>query len=326
MKVLYTCDNNYVWMMSISMISLFETHKNVENLEVYFIGENISVINKEKIENIAKTYKRKCIILELPKIDLPNEIVSKRWPKSAFSRLFAAEILPNDIEKILYLDCDTIVKENLSQLFDKNYDSYIFYGVKDCIGKEYKKNIGLEENSVYVNAGVLLINLDELRKINVYNRIEEFLNKYKKMINYADQDILNGTFKGKIGCLNANYNVMTIEFVYSHKEIIKLRRPSNYYNEEEIINAVEIPAIIHYTTNMIVVRPWFQNSNHPRRGDFLNIFEKNNSFNIEFKKFEVRNKKDKILSLLLKLPKKISLTILGIIHSELLPRYKRMRG
>lgn len=325
MKILYTCDNNYIWMMCISMISLFETHKNVENITIYLIGENITEDNKCSIKNIIKKYNRECIILDLPNIDLPKEIITQRWPKSAFTRLFAAEILPSNIDKVLYLDCDTIVKESLSELFNYNSDK-VFLGVKDCIGKRYKQNIGLENDDIYINAGVLLINLNELRNVNVCEEIEIFLNKYKKMINYADQDILNGVFKGKIGSLDPNYNVMTIEFVYKYNEIIRLRRPSNYYEESELISAVDKPSIIHYTTNMIVIRPWFKDSNHPRKEDFLDIFNNNNVFNIEFKECVITSKKDKFLRMILKLPKKMGLNILGLIHSEVLPLYKKLRG
>ena len=206
MRILYTCDNNYIWMMSVSMISLFETHKNEDNITIYLIGENISKENKLKIKNIAEEYKRECIIFDLPNIELPNEVITRRWPKSAFTRLFAAKILPSNIDKVLYLDCDTIIKESLSELFFYDSDK-IFLGVKDCVSKGYKKNIGLLDDSIYVNAGVLLINLKELRKINVYDEINTFLKKYKKLINYADQDILNGVFKDKIGSLKSKYNV-----------------------------------------------------------------------------------------------------------------------
>lgn len=323
MKILYTCDNNYIWMMRISMISLLEVHKNVENIIIYLIGENITEENKCNIKNIAKNYNRECIILDLPNIELPNEIITRRWPKSAFTRLFAAEILPSNIDKVLYLDCDTIVKEPLSELFLDNSDK-IFLGVKDCVSKGYKRNIGLLDDSVYINAGVLLINLKELRKINVYDEISIFLKKYKKLINYADQDILNGVFKNQIDILEARFNVMTIEFVYSYEDIIKLRKPTNYYLKEELEEASSKPAIIHYTTNMTIIRPWFKNSNHPRKEDFLGILNKQKD--IELKEYEMNSKKEKFLSLILKLPRKIGFNILGIIHSVLLPLYLKMRG
>ena len=61
--------------------------------------------------------------------------------------------------------------------------------------KEYKKNIGLKPDGLYINAGVLLINLEKLRKVDISKRLGSYMTKYEKLINYADQDVLNGTFE-----------------------------------------------------------------------------------------------------------------------------------
>ena len=111
--------------------------------------------------------------------------------------MFCANILPQDIKKILYLDCDTIVKENLNSLFNIEDNENVFLGVKDCISKRYRRNIGLDSNNNYINAGVLLINLELLRKYDVEKEISDFINRYGKIISYADQDILNGVFRNK---------------------------------------------------------------------------------------------------------------------------------
>ena len=50
MNVLYTCDDNYVWLMGISTISLFENNKTIEDLQVYLLGDNISQENKDKLK------------------------------------------------------------------------------------------------------------------------------------------------------------------------------------------------------------------------------------------------------------------------------------
>ena len=53
MKVMYTCDNNYVWLMGISTISLFENNKGIEELKVYLLGDNISEDNKNDLKKIG---------------------------------------------------------------------------------------------------------------------------------------------------------------------------------------------------------------------------------------------------------------------------------
>ena len=54
MNILYTCDNNYVWLMGISMTSLFDNNKDMKEITVYLIGDNISDENREKLTEIAE--------------------------------------------------------------------------------------------------------------------------------------------------------------------------------------------------------------------------------------------------------------------------------
>ena len=326
MKVMYTCDDNYVWLMGISTISLFENNKHIDELKVYLLGENISIKNKNELQRIGNAYGREIEIIDIPRLNIPPVLISARWPLSAFTRLFSGQLLPKDIDRILYLDCDTIVTGKIDELSTVPFNGNIALGVKDCISGTYKKNVGLDEESVYINAGVILFNMDVMRKINVTEMIEVYMKKYVKVINYADQDILNGMFKGYIGELNPRFNIMTIDVVHSYKEIKKLRRPTNFYKKDELCVALKNPTIIHYTTNMLIVRPWFSNTNHPLAVEFKKYIEMSCWKNRKFNEMVFEKKEEKIIKLILKLPKNIAYIILGIIHAELKPRYIKMKA
>ena len=316
MNVLYTCDNNYIWIMGISVVSLFENNKHIGKLTVYLLGENISHSNKSMLKEIGDRYKRNIIVIDVPELDIPDIMVSSRWPLSAFTRLFSGYLLPESMERILYLDCDTVIRGNIEPLASVNVDNKIFLGVKDCIGSTYKKNIGLKPDSVYINAGVLLINLNELRKFNMKSIIDRYMKKYVKLINYADQDILNGIFYDRVGELNPKYNVMTIDVVCTYKEIQILRNPTNFYTESELKSAVSNPTIIHYTTNMRVIRPWFTNADHPLKKEFLKYMAVSpwKSKDLSEMKFDSKEAKS------------IANRMLGIIHSKLKPLYIRFKA
>ncbi len=328
MNILYTCDNNYVMLMGISMISLFKSNMNEDEINVYLIGENISDSNKINLKNIAKKYKRNCIIIDSPNLKLSENLSFKRWPRSAYTRLLCGEILPTDVKKIIYIDCDTIIKESLRELYtNTTLDKFDVCGVKECVSGYYKKNIGLPfDCESYINAGVLLINVDAFRKRDMLNEMEAFVSKYAKRISYADQDVLNYLFKDNIGILEPKYNAMTIEFVYKYKDIIKLRKPSSYYKEEEIKKAILKPYIIHYTTNMTTIRPWFKNSNHPRKEDFMDIYYNENYFNKQLEEFPTKSFKNKFFNLFLSLPKDIGYECLGLIHSKIVPLSKKIKA
>ena len=175
MKVMYTCDNNYVWLMGISTISLFENNKEIEDLKVYLLGENISEDNKNELKKIGEEYGREVEVIDVPKLNIPPSLVSARWPLSAFTRLFSGVILPPDVDRILYLDCDTIITGDISELDKVQFNGNIAMGVKDCISGTYKKNVGLDADSPYINAGVILFDMDALRKVNINVEIENYI-------------------------------------------------------------------------------------------------------------------------------------------------------
>lgn len=326
MNIIYTCDNNYIWLQGISMISLYENNKMMDELNVFLLGENISEENKGILRDISEKYNRHITIIDVPHLDIPDSLVSDRWPLSAFTRLYAHALLPADIKKVLYLDCDTIINGDISELDHVDFQDNIVMGVKDCIGKEYRVNIGLRADEVYINAGVLLLNLEKMRKLNMKKRIDHFMRRYEKRINYADQDILNGIFKGRKGAIAPKYNVMTIDFMYSHKEIVTLRKPVNFYDENELKTAIVDPRIIHYTTNMRTIRPWYSNTNHPYAFRFMEYKMLSPWKEKELSNMKFKTETYKVIYVINLFPKKVSQFLLGFIHSKLQPLYIRIRA
>ena len=326
MNVMYTCDNNYVWIMGISVISLFENNKNLSELNVYLLGEKISVENKKILSDIATKYKRNINVIDVPKLDIPDSLVSARWPLSAFTRLFSGGILPMSIKKILYLDCDTIICGSIADLENVDFGNNVVCGVLDCISGTYKKNIGLSKNDPYINAGVLLLDLDKLREVNIKETIDLYMKKYMKLINYADQDILNGMFVGKIGNLDPKYDVMTIDVAHTFKEICTLRRPTAFYAKEELEHGIKDRRLIHYTTNMRVIRPWFKDSNHPLAFEFIKYMKLSPWKDRELLEVKFNSREAKVIGLINLFPRKMSLKILGVIHTILKPLYIKIKS
>ena len=118
---------------------------------------------------------------------------------------------------------------------------------------------------------------------------------------------------------------MTIEATYSYKDILKLRRPTNYYSENDINEAVNNPIIIHYTTNMRTIRPWFSNTNHPLSDIFIKYFNMSPWKEKELQEMSFESKESKIIGVVEKLPNRISIGLLGFLHSYLKPTVIRVK-
>ena len=273
MNILYTCDNNYVWQMGISLVSLLENNKNSQFIRIFFIGKDIAIENKNKLFSIVHKYNRELQIIDAETIKMSDKVTNNgRWPEICYVRLYAYKVLDSSIDRLLYIDCDTIILEDISGLFSDDYADKAIYGVKDFVGDNYKKLIGLSKASLSINGGVILFNLNEYRQLQPDYRIDAFLERYSKRISYADQDVLNGTFASEIGSLSPQYDVMSIMRCCDYSEILKLKHPHNCCSKDEVEAAISHPMIIHFTGNYRYTRPWFENSNHPYT-DYFNQYK-----------------------------------------------------
>ena len=307
--------------MGISMISLFENNKECEDINVYLLGDHISKESQNSLESIALEYQRHFTLIDVPDLNIPEKLSSNRWPKSAFTRMFAGELMPAGVTKAIYLDCDTIISGNIQGMEAYIKDDMAVSGVKDCVSRPYKAKIGIGKGGSYINAGVLAMNLTELRKLNIRQMIAEFVEKYESAISYADQDILNGIFKGKFGILPPQYDLMTLVNVYSYNELKLLRHPDHYYLKEEIEDCKNNPRIIHYTTCMLNIRPWCEGSDH----SYAWMFDKYQAISPWAKRPKTKANfsanEYKIIRKILMLPKPLAYSLLGLIHAYLRPYY-----
>lgn len=327
MNIIYTCDNNYVWLMSISMISLFENNRAASTIEIYLLGDGISCENAAMISEVAIGYGREVHIIDTSELSIPEALCSERWPKSAYARLYSGELLPASVHDALYLDCDTVVLSDLEAYLNGLDTRCAFTGVMDCVGASYKTNIGLLKEKPYINAGVLYIDLDRLRGLDPGARIERFLTKYSKRMSYADQDVLNGAFSDSIATFaSPDLNVTTQVCVYTPRELKQLRSPNVYYEDRVLELAVADPAIVHYTTCMLTIRPWFCNSDHPYRQYFEQYKSLSPFVDIHLNEMHFSGMRYKVFSVLSLLPRSVQMKLLGFLHTVAKPISKRFNS
>ena len=189
MNIVYSSSDSYCEIAGISMLSLLENNSSVRELNVYLIDNGISVENKKRLEDMFKSFGRE--IHYLQPLDIESFAKTKinigRWNISTFYRLFLSTMLP-ELDKVLFIDCDTLVLEELSDLWNMDFKDKWVYGVDDCRGAAYRTNIGLEPEDNYINNGVLLMNLAAWRENNVEQRFLQFIHDNQGDITFVDQD------------------------------------------------------------------------------------------------------------------------------------------
>ncbi|HDR1077990.1 TPA: glycosyltransferase family 8 protein, partial [Pasteurella multocida] len=131
---------------------------------------------------------------------------------ATYARLKAAEYLPDNLNKIIYLDVDVLVFNSLEMLWNVDVNNFLTAACYDSFieneKSEHKKSISMSDKEYYFNAGVMLFNLDEWRKMDVFSRALDLLAMYPNQMIYQDQDILNILFRNKVCYLDCRFNFM----------------------------------------------------------------------------------------------------------------------
>lgn len=266
MDIVCCLDKDYLMPLGVMIYSLCENNKN-EDITFHIIHNNLTSLEENSLRKITNKYDKMIFFYTIRHSDLSNITIGNREQQklsiSTYFRLFIGDILPKHVKKIIYLDGDIIVCDNLRELWNIDIgnkalagvpDEYLFYGnIKQSYNRlKYSPNLG------YFNAGVLLINLQYWREHNV---IDDFfrLIESKVIFIHHDQDILNYTFREQKIFIPLKYNLMSDFLLES-----QYRGISWEYNEE-IEQSVKEPVIIHYTG----IKPWYKECDHPYKKEFL---------------------------------------------------------
>lgn len=265
MDIVICTDNNYVMPSGVLFCSICENNRQ-EDITFHVIADqSFSDENRQALSNIVKKYEKKIYFYQIdPSIFTSFPVGRKDQPihitLAAYYRLYLTELLPKDLNKVLYLDGDIIVRGNLKDLWETDIENYAVGVIPDQSEGliHFYNRLKYPQRLGYFNSGVLLINLDYWRKYNLIRQFYDFLQKYPERIQLHDQDILNYVLKDQKKNLPLKYNVQN-KFLYKEISI-------SWEYEEQLEEAIKNPCIIHY---LLSNKPWNKRCDHPFKNEFF---------------------------------------------------------
>ncbi len=279
LNIVFASDNNYVPLLGVAITSLIKNNQNdFDKINIFIIDDGITEENKNRIEllitnpnhvlNFIKT--KNLADLEVNVVGLDRN--SNMNSFTTYSRLFLPSLLPKDIDKIIYLDCDILVVGSFKELWDININDYYVGGVLDVNSTPAKIRLGLKLEEDYFNAGILLINLKKWRENNVEEKFISFMIENQNRFYQHDQGILNNVFKDQFLILNPKYNLQscfqTLDYDLAKKY---LAMKEEYYSKEIVNHARKNPIVLHFWGSNFD-RPWF-NKKHTYRDLYVKYCE-----------------------------------------------------
>ncbi len=265
-NVLYASNSNYFKYMITSIYSLLENNKNIP-IAIHILEDNFTSEQKKKLSFLLEQYG---VEYKLYPMDIVREYLDMfniplwRGTEIANARLFANEIV-DDVDRLLYLDSDTIVTNKIDELFKMQLE-YPVSAVKELEVSTYLPKDILQ----YYNSGVLLYDFKRWDEENCVEKLYREIDVCRDFIRFPDQDLLNLALYDSIGELPYKFNVTpNLMEICNHKYLSrKAYRSLDDNTFDKIINDLENPCIYHMT-KYLTVRPWEKNNFYP----FNNIFD-----------------------------------------------------
>ena len=235
-RIAFAINDAYTQPLNIAIYSLLKNNPN-NNFHIYVLCNSLTLRNQESIRNILKYYSNaKIEVIELKDhtkrfkhFELNIDYISIE----TYYRYLLAELLP-DVDKVIYLDADLFITDDVSALYDTDIHNYYAAGVNDSYindidengnisnNPNYKKMIGFKQEELYINAGVIVMNLKKIRTDKITSVLFENTVKWSKKIRFQDQDIINITMKGKIKELPNSFNYTDHDKIHDKKDATEL--------------------------------------------------------------------------------------------------------
>jgi len=250
-NIVLASDNNYAQHLGVTIASLLLNNEN-EKFHIFVFGNEISDINKKKIDEIISMHK--ATILEY--IDFNAKVFENmnigRLSIATYFRLLMP--LHINVDKLLYLDVDIIINKPINELYNTELSNYYVAAVEDAWRtREYCNKLGMAENAKYFNAGVLLVNLKKWKDEQLFDKFINYQKNSPFDLESHDQDIFNAIFNGNWKRLSLKFNQ------YEKNPDLDYKKLKNFFSDDEILEAQKEPVIIHFIGGR---KPWHYRNEH----------------------------------------------------------------
>lgn len=260
MDITFTIDEKFVRFCAVAMASLLK-HNATEEICFHIVTDNLTEESKAILSRLAKQSGAHTSFYYVPKEKTEGyqvKAMNHRISLATFYRCMLPSLLPPQLSKVIYLDSDILVLDSIKEIWNTDLTNTAIAGIEEARSKEdgHCERLGYPLSYRYINAGVLLINLDYWRKHDIEEKCRRYYAQNINRMLYNDQDLLNALLYDKKAIIPMRYNVQDAFYRKFNKgRNLPAGCPSIY--REALLH----PAILHYTNR----KPWEYHCMHPLR-------------------------------------------------------------
>lgn len=243
-------NNSYVMPVTVLLQSI-GANKGCEQIVIHAIStEELPSLSKLILNEVAENNGMMMVyhVFELPAEITTSYFNMQWWSLETFLKIFTPSILP-DLSKVLILDGDMIVRHSLLDLWNVDVSACALAGVVDQawgFNPRYETGMCDDRKRGYLNAGLLLMNLEFHRSHNLLEMYLEWMKNHLDRLYYLEQTVINNVISDSKRILPLKYNLHFGSYVRQQKN-------KRYYSNEERADAYYDPTVIHFTGP---IKPW----------------------------------------------------------------------
>ena len=226
MNILLASDDNYVIPATVLMESIFQNHRDTD-IHIYYLFYSLREESIKKLQKLVDLNANgRLSLVPIDQKLFSDAPICAHFTKEAYFRLLAAACLPEETDRVLYLDPDIVVNGSLVDFYSQSFfengveKSFVVCEERELTkNKEVHEKLNLPYNAKYFNSGVLLMNLSKLRREFNLEAVLRLIQKIKDKLNYPDQDLLNVLYYGDViydDCRKFNY----IPYYYANSSTV----------------------------------------------------------------------------------------------------------
>ncbi|HET6566614.1 MAG TPA: glycosyltransferase family 8 protein [Rhodothermales bacterium] len=210
-------DDTYAMPLAVTLYSALAHVRSGSEIRLYVLDGGISERNRARLYHVCRS-ERVALQIEWvrPDASVLSGLEGCKWiSPAAYLRLLIPDVVPEGLNKAIYLDCDLIVEADLAQLWEEEMGDQAVLAVRDFgvpyvssrYGIRQYADLGLSADQPYLNSGVLVMNLKRWREECVREKVVQYVNAFREDLQFADQDGLNVVLAERWGMLEERWNV-----------------------------------------------------------------------------------------------------------------------
>lgn len=248
----FCVNDGYVPYICVTIKGIIENHKK-ENVTIHVLSDFISTKKERLLNEVVSNYDNVSL-----RVHIVDDSILKglkdTWSIYTWYRVLLPKVLPNEVHRVLYLDADTLVSNNVSELFEMDMTDKAIAGAIDILSfiPETFERCMYEQEKGYICAGVMLMNLDYWRDNDLTDKVVNWGRENDARIKFPDQDTINYLCRDQKIILPLKYGIIGAYF----EDEVFFKQP--YL--EQVKDCLSSPTIIHYAGQA----PWkIELANHP---------------------------------------------------------------